>query len=163
MFHHKSKGKGTKGESLSSSQTCSGTSTDLFVAMVLLNFYLHVIIYYYFTASHLIYFIIVFVCRAFQPPDTDRRLFLGLCTTRASRWPECGRRDRRFLGSRTSEWTSRRLLRSRRSGRPNRRLPRSQTSRMRLVTSHMWHPTPKQGWSVLNMIHTRCQHRSIDA
>jgi hypothetical protein len=27
----------------------------------------------------------------------------------------------------------------------------------------MWHPTPKQGWSVLTKIHTRCQHRSIDA
>jgi hypothetical protein len=27
----------------------------------------------------------------------------------------------------------------------------------------LWHPTPKQGWSVLARIHTRCQHRSIDA
>jgi hypothetical protein len=27
----------------------------------------------------------------------------------------------------------------------------------------LWHPTPKQGWSVQSMIHTRCQHRSIDA
>jgi hypothetical protein len=26
-----------------------------------------------------------------------------------------------------------------------------------------WHSTPKQGWSVLTRIHTRCQHRSIDA
>jgi hypothetical protein len=36
----------------------------LFAVMVLLNFYLHVLIHYYFTASHLIYFIIIFVCRA---------------------------------------------------------------------------------------------------
>jgi hypothetical protein len=27
----------------------------------------------------------------------------------------------------------------------------------------MWHPTPKQGWSVLTRIHTRFQQRSIDA
>jgi hypothetical protein len=27
----------------------------------------------------------------------------------------------------------------------------------------LWHPTPKQGWSVLTRIRTRCQHRSIDA
>jgi hypothetical protein len=27
----------------------------------------------------------------------------------------------------------------------------------------LWHPIPKQGWSVLTRIHTRCQHRSIDA
>jgi hypothetical protein len=62
-------------------------STDLFAIMVSLNFYLHVLIHYYFTTSHVIYFIIVFVCRALQPPDTDRRPFLGFCTMRASRWP----------------------------------------------------------------------------
>jgi hypothetical protein len=40
----------------------------------------------------LIYFIILFVCRALRPPNIDKRPFLGLCTTRASsRWPERGR------------------------------------------------------------------------
>jgi hypothetical protein len=29
--------------------------------------------------------------------------------------------------------------------------------------STLWHPTPKQGWSVQSRIHMRCQHRSIDA
>jgi hypothetical protein len=29
--------------------------------------------------------------------------------------------------------------------------------------AYVWHPTPKQGWSVLTRIHTRCQHQSIDA
>jgi hypothetical protein len=24
--------------------------------------------------------------------------------------------------------------------------------------TRLWHPTPKQGWSVLTRIHTRCQH-----
>jgi hypothetical protein len=38
MFHHKSKGKGRKGDSSSSSQACSASSTDLFAVMVLLNF-----------------------------------------------------------------------------------------------------------------------------
>jgi hypothetical protein len=85
MFHHKSKGKGKKGESLSSSQVHSGTSAVLFMVMVLLNFYLHVLIHYYFITSHLLYFIIFFVCRALQPPNTDRRPFLGLCTMRANR------------------------------------------------------------------------------
>jgi hypothetical protein len=38
---------------------------------------------------HLIYFIIVFVCRALRPPDIDRRPFLRLWTTRSSsRWWE---------------------------------------------------------------------------
>jgi hypothetical protein len=64
MFHHKSKGKGKKGKSSSSSQARSGTSTDLYAIMVLLNFYLHVSIHYYFIDSHLIYFIVIFVCRA---------------------------------------------------------------------------------------------------
>jgi hypothetical protein len=85
----------------------------------------------------LIYFIIVFVCRALRPPNPDRRPFLGLCTTRVNRrWAECGRRGRRFP----------RLPRSRRSAQPSRRLPRSskrflrsRTSRTRLVTSH-WSP-----------------------
>jgi hypothetical protein len=31
------------------------------------------------------------------------------------------------------------------------------------LLSTLWHPTPKQGWSVLTIIHTRCQHRSVDA
>jgi hypothetical protein len=60
MFHHRSKGKGKKGESSSSSQARSGTSADLFAVIILLNFYLHIPIHYYFTASHLIYFIVVF-------------------------------------------------------------------------------------------------------
>jgi hypothetical protein len=77
------------GESSSSSQARSGTSVDLFVVMVLLNFYLYVLIHYYFIGSHLIYFIIIFYCMVLRPPDTDRRPFLGLCMTRASRrWPE---------------------------------------------------------------------------
>jgi hypothetical protein len=127
MFHHKSKGKGKKGESSSSSQACTGTSADLFAVMVLLNFYLHVLIYYYFITSHLIYFIVVFVCRALRPPDTDMRPFPGLCTTRDSRrWLERGRRGWRFP----------RLPRSWRSARLSKRLPRSRTSRTRLVTTH---------------------------
>jgi hypothetical protein len=51
MFCHKSKGKYIKGECSSSSQACLGMSTELFAVMVLLNFYLHVLIYHYFTAS----------------------------------------------------------------------------------------------------------------
>jgi hypothetical protein len=50
MFHHKSKGKGKKGDNSSSSQARSGMSADLFVVKVLLNFYLHVLIHYYFTS-----------------------------------------------------------------------------------------------------------------
>jgi hypothetical protein len=50
MFCHKSKGKGKKGDSSPSSQARSGTSADFFVVMVLLNFYLHILIHYYFTA-----------------------------------------------------------------------------------------------------------------
>jgi hypothetical protein len=46
MFHHKSKGKGRKGDNSSSSQAPLGTPTDLFVVMVLLNFYLNVLIHY---------------------------------------------------------------------------------------------------------------------
>jgi hypothetical protein len=122
MFHHKSKGKTKKGES-SSSQARSGMSADLFAVMILLNFYLHVLNHYYFTTSHLIYFIVVFVCMALWPPDTDRRHSLGFCTTRASRWPERGQRGQRFPRSRTVE-------------QPSRRLPRSRRSRTRLVTSH---------------------------
>jgi hypothetical protein len=56
MFHHKSKRKGKKGNSSSSSQARSGTSTDLFAVMVLLNFYLHILIHYYFTASFDIFY-----------------------------------------------------------------------------------------------------------
>jgi hypothetical protein len=51
MFRHKSKGKGRKGDNSSSFQARSSTSADLFAIMVLLNFYLHVIIHYYFTVS----------------------------------------------------------------------------------------------------------------
>jgi hypothetical protein len=50
MFCHKSKGKARKGDSSSSSQACSSTFADLFAIIVLLNFYLHVLIHYYFTA-----------------------------------------------------------------------------------------------------------------
>jgi hypothetical protein len=56
MFHHKSKGKGRKGDSSFSSHGCSGTSADLFAVMVLLNFYLHILIHYYFTSSFDIFY-----------------------------------------------------------------------------------------------------------
>jgi hypothetical protein len=56
IFCHKSKRKGRKDDSSSSSQVCSGTSTDLFAVMVLLNFYLHVLIHYYFTTSFDIFY-----------------------------------------------------------------------------------------------------------
>jgi hypothetical protein len=56
MFCHKSKGKGKKGDSLLSSQTRSDKSTNLFAVMVLLNFYLYVLIHYYFTASFDIFY-----------------------------------------------------------------------------------------------------------
>jgi hypothetical protein len=56
MFCHKSKGKGRKGDSSSSSQAHSGMSTDLFSVMVLLHFYLHVLIHYYFTSSFDIFY-----------------------------------------------------------------------------------------------------------
>jgi hypothetical protein len=137
MFHHKFKRKGKKGESSSSYQARSGTSADLFAVMILLNFYVYVLIYYYFIASHLIYFIIVFVCRALRPPNTDRRPFLGLSTTRSSRrWLKRGRRFLRLPRSWRSERPNMRLARSRTLERPNTRLPRSRTLRMRLVTSH---------------------------
>jgi hypothetical protein len=42
-------------------------SADFFAAMVLLNFYLHVFIHYYFTASFYLH-----------PLDTDKRPFLRL-------------------------------------------------------------------------------------
>jgi hypothetical protein len=50
---------------------------DLFAVIVLLNFYLHILIHYYFTASHLIYFIIVFIYRALRPPDADSHVAKG--------------------------------------------------------------------------------------
>jgi hypothetical protein len=56
MFRHKTMGKGRKGDSLSSSQARSNTFADLFVVMVLLNFYLHVLIHYYFTVSFDIFY-----------------------------------------------------------------------------------------------------------
>jgi hypothetical protein len=46
MFGHNSKGKRKMSDSSSSSQARSGTFADLLVVMVLLNFYLHVLIYY---------------------------------------------------------------------------------------------------------------------
>jgi hypothetical protein len=55
MFCQKSKGKRRMGDSSSSSQARLGTSADLFAVMVLLNF-LHVLIYYYFTASFDIFY-----------------------------------------------------------------------------------------------------------
>jgi hypothetical protein len=55
MFCLKAKWKGRKGDS-SSSQEHSGTSTDLFAVMVLLNFYLDVLIHYFFTASFDIFY-----------------------------------------------------------------------------------------------------------
>jgi hypothetical protein len=57
MFLHKSKGKGKKGHNLSSSEAPSGTSADLFAVMVLLNFYLYVLIHYYFTTSFDIFYL----------------------------------------------------------------------------------------------------------
>jgi hypothetical protein len=77
MFRLKSKGKGRKGDSSSSSQACSGTSTDLFVVMVLLNF-IYTSSFIITSLLHLIYFIVVFVYRVLWPPDTDRRPFLRL-------------------------------------------------------------------------------------
>jgi hypothetical protein len=56
MFRHKSKGKGSKGNSSDSCQACSGTFTDLFAVIVLLYFYLHALIHYYFTASFDIFY-----------------------------------------------------------------------------------------------------------
>jgi hypothetical protein len=56
MFHHKSNGKGKNGNSSPSSQACSGMSADLFAVIVLLNFYLHVLIHYYFTVSFDIFY-----------------------------------------------------------------------------------------------------------
>jgi hypothetical protein len=55
MFRHKSKRKGRKDDS-SSSQACSGTTADLFAILVLLNFYLHVLIHYFFTTSFDIFY-----------------------------------------------------------------------------------------------------------
>jgi hypothetical protein len=52
----KSKGKGRKGDSSSSSHARSGMSVDLFAVMILLNFYLHVLIHYYFIASFDIFY-----------------------------------------------------------------------------------------------------------
>jgi hypothetical protein len=68
MFHHKSKGKGRKGDSLSSSQSRSGTFVDLFAVMVLLNFYLDVLTHYYFTTS----FDIFYCCFCLQGTSTSR-------------------------------------------------------------------------------------------
>jgi hypothetical protein len=42
-------------------------SVDLFTVIVLLNFYLFVLIHYYFTASFDIFYH-CFVCRALEPP-----------------------------------------------------------------------------------------------
>jgi hypothetical protein len=56
MFYHKSKAKGRKGDSSSSSEARLGTSADLFTVMILLNFYLHVLIHYYITGSFDIFY-----------------------------------------------------------------------------------------------------------
>jgi hypothetical protein len=56
MFHHRSKGKGRKDDSSSSSQPRLGSSANLFTVMVLLNFYLHVLIHFYFIASFDIFY-----------------------------------------------------------------------------------------------------------
>jgi hypothetical protein len=147
MFHHKPKTKDKKGKSSSSSQARSGMFANLLALMILLNFYLHVLIHYYFIASYLIYFIVAFVCSALWPPETDRRPFLGLCMTGVSRrWPERGQRFLRLPRSWRSDWPSRRLTRSRTSKRPstrrrtsertNTKLQRSPMSRTRSVTSH---------------------------
>jgi hypothetical protein len=68
MFHHKSKGKGRKGDSSSSSQAHSGTFANLFAVVVLLNFYLHFLIHYYFTASLDIFY----RCFCLQGTSTSR-------------------------------------------------------------------------------------------
>jgi hypothetical protein len=127
MFCHKSKGKGRKGDSSSSTQAHSGTSADLFAVMILLNFYLYTLIHYYFIASFDIFYC-CFCLHSTSASQTNRRPFLRLWTMRASsRWPECGRR---------SERPSRRLPRSWRMERPSKRLTRSRTLRTRLMTSH---------------------------
>jgi hypothetical protein len=56
MFHHKSKGKCKKGNNSSSSLARLGMPADLFAVMVLLNFYLHILIHDYFTASFDIFY-----------------------------------------------------------------------------------------------------------
>jgi hypothetical protein len=127
MFRHKSNGKGRKGKSSSSSQARSVTFADLFAVMVLLNFYLHVLIHYYFTASHLIYFIVIFVFRALRPLDTDRRLSWGFAQRRPTRDGRCVWRMERL---------NKRRSRSQTSEQPSRKLLRSRVSRTRLMTSH---------------------------
>jgi hypothetical protein len=52
-------------------------SADFFAVMVLLNFYLHVLIHYYIIASHLIYFIVVFVSKALHLPTPTGHLSWG--------------------------------------------------------------------------------------
>jgi hypothetical protein len=68
MFHHNSKGNRRAGDSSSSSLARSSTSTDLFTVMVLLNFDLHVLIYYQFTAL----FNIFYHCFYLQGTSTSR-------------------------------------------------------------------------------------------
>jgi hypothetical protein len=68
MFRHESKGKRRTSESSSSSQALLGTSADLFMIMVLLNFYLHVLMHYYFTAS----FDIFYRCFCLQGTSVSR-------------------------------------------------------------------------------------------
>jgi hypothetical protein len=94
MFRHNSKGKSKKGDSSSSSQARSDTCTDLFAVMVLLNFYLHIPIHYYFTAS----FDIFYCCFCLQ--DTSafqhrQEAFLQALNDEgqqrmAGAWPEVG-------------------------------------------------------------------------
>jgi hypothetical protein len=56
MFRLESKEKGRKGDGSSSSHAGLGTFVDLFVVIVLLNFYLYVLIHYYFTSSFDIFY-----------------------------------------------------------------------------------------------------------
>jgi hypothetical protein len=104
MFHHKSKGKGRKGDSSSSSLARSGTSADLFAVMVLLNFYLHVLIHYYFTAS----FDIFYHCFCLKCPLASRQrqeAFLKALNDKGHQqmagawmtWPEVGAAEQEAL------------------------------------------------------------------
>jgi hypothetical protein len=64
MFRCKSKRKHRTGDSSFSSQACWATFTNLFAVMVLLNFYLHILIHYYFTTLFDIFY------RCFYLQDT---------------------------------------------------------------------------------------------
>jgi fatty acid desaturase len=74
MFHHKSKGECKQGDSSSSSQAQSATSADLFAVIVLFNFYLHILIYYEFTAS----FDIFYPCFCLRDTSASRQRWEAL-------------------------------------------------------------------------------------